>query len=174
MKYLCLAYYNPEKFAAMAPTDLQALVSQCPTKDAELKGTGKLIVSASLEGPQAAFALRPRSGRAHVTGGPYAEAKEMVGGFFIIEAADKDEAVRVASLHPAATLGEAVGGVRCIRLGFLSRHWENRFLREGGDSRAFANRRRHGLDSDEGPIRMAFRSGKAALAFGLSCPIYGA
>ena len=52
MKYLCLAYYNPEKFAAMAPADVQALVSQCPAKDAELKKTGRLVVSASLEGPR--------------------------------------------------------------------------------------------------------------------------
>lgn len=109
MKYLCLAYYNPKKFAALAPADVQALVSQCPAKDAELKKTGRLVVSASLEGPQAAFALRPRGGKPQVTDGPYAEAKEMVGGFFIIEAADRDEAVRVASLHPAATLGESVG-----------------------------------------------------------------
>jgi len=109
MKYLCLAYYNPEKFAALAPADVQALVSQCPAKDAELKKTGRLVVSASLEGPQDAFALRPRGGKPQVTDGPYAEAKEMVGGFFIIEAADRDEAVRVASLHPAATLGESVG-----------------------------------------------------------------
>lgn len=109
MKYLCLAYYDPEKFAALAPAEVQALVSQCPAKDAELKKTGRLVVSASLEGPQAAFALRPRGGKPQVTDGPYTEAKELVGGFFIIEAADRDEAVRVASLHPAATLGEHVG-----------------------------------------------------------------
>ena len=58
---------------------------------------------------QLAFALRPRNGKPAVTDGPYAEARELVGGFFIIEAADKDEAVRVASLHPAAALGESVG-----------------------------------------------------------------
>lgn len=120
MKYLCLAYYNPEKFAAMAPADVQALVSQCPAKDLELKATGKLVVSASLGGPQGAFALRPRGGKPAVTDGPYAEAKEMVGGFFIIEAVDKDEAVRVASLHPAATLGESVGwGIEVHPIGFF-------------------------------------------------------
>lgn len=75
----------------------------------QLKETGRLLVSASLGGPQAAFALRPRGGKPQVTDGPYAEAKEMVGGFFIIEAADRDEAIRTASLHPAATLGEQVG-----------------------------------------------------------------
>lgn len=120
MKYLCLAYYNPEKFAAMAPADVQALVSQCPAKDAELKATGKLVVSASLQDPPATFALRPRNGKPAVTDGPYAEAKELVGGFFIIEAADKDEAVRVASLHPAATLGERVGwGIEVHPIGFF-------------------------------------------------------
>ncbi len=65
----------------MAPADVQALGSQCPAKDAELKATGKLVVSASLQGPQAAFALRPRSSKPAMTDGPYAEAKEMVGGF---------------------------------------------------------------------------------------------
>ncbi len=66
------------------------------------------------------MSLRPRGGRPAVTDGPYAEAKEMVGGFFIIEAADKDEAVRVASLHPAATLGESVGwGIELHPIGFF-------------------------------------------------------
>jgi hypothetical protein len=120
MKFLCLAYYNPKAFEAMAPADVQALVSQCPAKDAELKATGKLLVSASLDGPVPTFALRPRNGKPHLTDGPYAEAKEMVGGFFIIEAEDKDEAVRVASLHPAATLGEAVGwGIEVHPIGFF-------------------------------------------------------
>ena len=62
MKYFCLAYYNPEKFAPMAPADLQALVSQCPAKDAELKKNRRVVVSAALEGPQAVFVLRPRGG----------------------------------------------------------------------------------------------------------------
>lgn len=53
--------------------------------------------------------MRPRSGKTQVTDGPYAEAKEMVGGFFIIKAADREEAVRVASLHSAATLGGECG-----------------------------------------------------------------
>jgi hypothetical protein len=90
---------------------------------------GQLLVSASLEGPQAAFALRPRGGKPQITDGPYAEAKEMVGGFFIIEAADRDEAVRVASLHPAATLG--VGwGIEVHPIGFSSRPQQNRSLRQ--------------------------------------------
>lgn len=120
MKFLCLAYYDPAKFAALRPDEVQALVSQCPPKDAQLKESGHLLVSASLEGPQAAFALRPRGGQPALTDGPYAETKEMVGGFFIIEAADRDEAVRIASLHPAATLGEQVGwGIELHPIGFF-------------------------------------------------------
>src|SRR3954467_1067 len=107
MKYLCLAYYNPTEFAAMAPADLQALVSQCPAKDEQLKATGQLRVSASLGEP--AMRLQPRGGKATRVDGPFAEAKELVGGFFIIEAHSPDEALRLASIHPAATLGENVG-----------------------------------------------------------------
>ena len=60
------------------------------------------------------------TGKPAVTDGPYAEARELVGGFFIIEAADKDEAVRVASLHSAATLGESVGwGIEVHPIGFF-------------------------------------------------------
>lgn len=109
MRYLCLAYYDPKKFAAMAPAEVQALVSQCPAKDAELRATGRLLISASLQGAEAVVALRPRGGKPQVTDGPYTEAKEMVGGFFIIEAAGRDEALRLAALHPAATLGEQAG-----------------------------------------------------------------
>ncbi|MDI1268691.1 MAG: YciI family protein [Polaromonas sp.] len=66
--------------------------------------------------------LRPAlsHGKPAVTDVPCAEAKDLVGGFFIINAADRDEAVRVASLHPAATLGESVGwGIEVHPIGFF-------------------------------------------------------
>jgi hypothetical protein len=123
MKYLCLPYYEPEKFAAMAPAEVQALVSQCPARDAELRKTGKLVVSASLDGPEAAFCLRPRGGKPQITDGPYTESKELVGGFFIIEAGDRQEAIRIASIHPAATLGEQVGwGIEIHPIGFFAQY----------------------------------------------------
>ena len=120
MRYLCLAYYDPKKFAAMAPAEVKALVSQCPAKDAELRATGKLLFSASLQGADAVTAVRPQGGKPQVTDGPYTEAKELVGGFFIIEAVDRDEALRLASLHPAATLGEQVGwGIELHPIGMI-------------------------------------------------------
>ena len=53
--------------------------------------------------------MRPRKGKVSITDGPFTETKEQIGSFFIVEAADLDEAVRVASNHPVAHLGEQVG-----------------------------------------------------------------
>jgi hypothetical protein len=118
MKYLCLAYYDPEKMDALPPDELKAMVSQCPPRDAELKATGRLVLSASLQDRNKTISMRPRAGQPTVTDGPFAEAKELVGGFFIIEAADRKEAIRIASLHPAATLGEQAGwGIELLPIG---------------------------------------------------------
>lgn len=108
MKYLCLAYYDVQKFAALPPIELEAIVSRCPPHDEALRESGHLVVQASLS-EKTATTVRPRNGKPTVTDGPFVETKEQVGGFFIIEARDLNEAIRVASKHPAAHLGEAVG-----------------------------------------------------------------
>ena len=109
MKYLGLAYFTPEKFDAMSPADVEALVSQCPALDEKMRATGKVLVSASLGDLEGWRTLRPQAGKTQVSDGPYTESKEVVGGLFIIEADSHDEALRIASMHPAATLGEAGG-----------------------------------------------------------------
>ena len=110
MKYLCLAYYEDKKFEALSKAEVNAIVSQCQPYDEALRASGHLVVSASLEKPVGATtSLRPRNGKVSVTDGPFAETKEQVGGFFIIEARDLNEAIRVASHHPAAHLGERLG-----------------------------------------------------------------
>ncbi len=123
MKYLGLAYFTPEKFAAMAPDDVKKLVGQCPAMDEQMRATGKVLVSASLGDLDSWMTLRPRSGKTHVSDGPYTESKEVAGGLFIIEADSRDEALRIASMHPAATLGEEAGwAVELIPMDFyLSR-----------------------------------------------------
>ena len=123
VKYLGLAYFTPDKFAAMAPDDVKALVSQCPPLDEKMRATGKVLVSASLGDLKSWRTLRPRNGEMHVSDGPYTESKEVVGGLFIIEADSEDEALRIAAMHPAATLGEGGGwAVELIPMGFyLSR-----------------------------------------------------
>jgi hypothetical protein len=84
------------------------MVRECAPHDQELRATGRMISVASLQ-HRAHVTLRPtRSGRS-VTDGPFVEAKEVVGSFFIIEADDADEAVRLASLHPAARVRPDLG-----------------------------------------------------------------
>jgi len=109
MKYLGLAYFTPERFAAMTPDEVKALVSQCPELDEKMRATGKVLVSASLGDLENWRTLRPRGGKTRISDGPYTESKEVVGGLFIIEADNQEEALRIASMHPAATLGEAGG-----------------------------------------------------------------
>jgi len=109
MKYLCLAYYDEKAFAALSKAEVDALVSQCPAYDDELRKSGHLVMQASLGPVRATAVLRPSNGKPSFTDGPFAETKEQVGGFFIIEARDLNEAIRVASKHPAANLGEHVG-----------------------------------------------------------------
>ena len=109
MKYLCLAYYDGKKFDALSKEELQALTSQCPAHDEELRRSGHLLLQASLGALEATTTIRPRNGRPWITDGPFTETKEQVGGFFMIEARDLNEAIRVASKHPAALLGEHVG-----------------------------------------------------------------
>jgi hypothetical protein len=109
MKYLCLAYYNEKAFDALSRTEVDELVSQCPAYDEALSNSGHLVIQASLGSTRATTTVRPRNGKPLVTDGPFIETKEQVGGFFIIEARDLNEAIRVASKHPAANIGEQVG-----------------------------------------------------------------
>lgn len=109
MKYLCLGYYDVEKFQALPPAELDAIVKECSAHDEALKRTGKVTVIASMAMPEEWKSIRPASGKPMVTDGPFTEAKEVAGAFFIVEAKDMAEAVEIASMHPAAHLGESVG-----------------------------------------------------------------
>ncbi|WP_259302911.1 YciI family protein [Thermomonas sp. S9] len=83
-----------------------------------MRATGKVRLSASLGDLDTWATLRPRDGNTHVSDGPYAEAKEVVG-LFIIEADSRDEALRLAAMHPAAQIGEEGGwAVELIPLEF--------------------------------------------------------
>lgn len=107
MKYLCLLYGDRKKMEALTKPEFEALVAQCAPLDAELKKTGKMVMVESLEWD--ATTIRTRNGEMLVTDGPFIETKETVGSVMIIEAKDLDEAIRVASMHPAARLGEQGG-----------------------------------------------------------------
>jgi hypothetical protein len=109
MKYLCLGYYDEKKFNSLPRNELHTLVNQCQPHDQALHNSGQLDMVASLAAPHSSASLRPKNGEPSITDGPYAETKEQVGAFFIIDARDLNDAIRVASKHPAAHLGEEVG-----------------------------------------------------------------
>ena len=130
MKYLCLAYYDEKKFDVLAKTELDAIVSECPPHDAALRKSGRLVAVASLASARISKSVRPKNGKPSITDGPFAETKEQIGAFFIIEARDLDEAVQVASQHPAAHLGEDVGWGIDVRP--IERFEQPKHFRRGG------------------------------------------
>jgi hypothetical protein len=109
MKYLCLGYYDQEKFNALPNEELEAIVKKCRSHDAALLATGKVMLVGSLSMPQYWKSIRPGGEKPAVTDGPFTEAKELVGAFFIVDAKNLNEAVEIASKHPAAHLGAHVG-----------------------------------------------------------------
>jgi hypothetical protein len=108
MRYLCLGYYSPERFDALSEDDRKALAERCRPHDEAFNATGKVVAVASLEHGKGAH-IRPTASGPSVTDGPFAEAREVVGSYFLIEADDLEEAVRIASLHPAARIGREMG-----------------------------------------------------------------
>jgi len=107
MKYLCLAYGDQKKMAALTKAEFEALVAKCRVHDEELHKSGHFVQSESLE--WGVTTVRSRNGKVVVTDGPFVETREVVGGLIVIEARDLNEAIRIASLHPAAHLGESLG-----------------------------------------------------------------
>jgi hypothetical protein len=108
VRYLCLGYYDTAAYDRLSEADRLAMARECAPHDAELRATGRMLSVASLaHGVHAT--LRPSESGTSVTDGPFAEAKEMVGSFFVIEADDMEDAVRVASLHPAARVRSDLG-----------------------------------------------------------------
>src|SRR5690625_2703602 len=105
MKYLCLAYEEEQLFHDMSEADWQSLRRETLEYVEHLRERGHLIDARPLQGARTASTLRVRDGRLSVTDGPFAETKEQIGGVFLIEAADFDEAVSIASKWPSARLG---------------------------------------------------------------------
>jgi hypothetical protein len=98
--------YNEEKMLnAMPRSEFQALVSAHLAYDDELRRSGHYLESAALEEEHAATIVRVRNGKMSVTDGPFAETKEQLGGFYLIEARDLNEAIQVASKIPSARTG---------------------------------------------------------------------
>jgi hypothetical protein len=105
MKYLCLVYIEEKKLDALSKGELDALVDESLDYDEVLRRSGHYIASDALQTVQTATTLRVRNGKVSTTDGPFAETKEQLGGFILIEARDLNDAIRVAAKIPPARLG---------------------------------------------------------------------
>ncbi|QWP78152.1 YciI family protein [Lysobacter sp. K5869] len=105
MKYLVMIYNDDELIEALPDGEYATMMRGCIRHADELREDGTLKDSQMLAPPAQAVSLRTRGGRTTFLDGPFAEAKEYLGGFNLIEAADMDEAVRIAQQFPWSRTG---------------------------------------------------------------------
>ena len=105
MQYLVLIYTDDALLDALPAGDYDRMMRGCLVHADELRDDGVLLESQQLEAAATAKSVRIRNGRTTITDGPFAETKEVLGGFNLIEASDMDEAVRIASEFPWAQVG---------------------------------------------------------------------
>jgi hypothetical protein len=106
MKYLCLAYEAEATFAHMPADQWEALREETLAYVETLRRSGHLVLTNALQSAATAATLRVRNGKVSVTDGPFIETKEQLGGFFLIEAVDLNEAIQVAAKWPGARFGD--------------------------------------------------------------------
>ena len=105
MKFLFTIYHDEKALDDMPADEMQALVDSALDYDEDIRRSGHYIVSNALQRARTARTLRVRGGKVSITDGPFAETKEQLGGFFLIEARDMDEACAVAARFPPARIG---------------------------------------------------------------------
>ena len=105
MKFMLLIYNEDALLEALPAGEADDMMRTCLSHADELARDGVLLESQMLEDAGTARSVRIRNGRMTATDGPFAEAKEVLGGFNVIEAADMDEAVRIAAEFPWARTG---------------------------------------------------------------------
>ena len=105
MKFLFLIYHEEKILDTMPAKEMETLVDSALEYDDEIRRSGHYIVSNALQRARTARTIRVRGGKATVTDGPFAETKEQLGGFFLIEAKDIEEACAVAARFPPARIG---------------------------------------------------------------------
>jgi hypothetical protein len=98
MKYLCLVYLEEQKLRAVPDRE-------CQTCGDGLRASGVLVAAEALKPVDTATTVRVRNGKVAITDGPFAETKEQLAGFYLIDASDLDEAIQVAAKIPPAREG---------------------------------------------------------------------
>lgn len=105
MRYLCLVHIDGAAIGALNETEDKELTRRSIEYDNDLERRGVYITSNALQGPETARIVRARNGKVSTTDGPYAETKEHLGGFILIEASGMDEAVEIAANIPVGQYG---------------------------------------------------------------------
>lgn len=105
MKYLCLVYYDEKMMQEKSQQDWDALNRECINCRDNLINSGHYLDGAPLLSTDTATTLRMRDGNPLLTDGPFAETKEQLAGFYMLEARDMNEAIRLAEKIPPARYG---------------------------------------------------------------------
>ena len=105
MRYLCLIYDDERAMAAMAKPEADAFMGEYFTFTEGVKASGHYVAGEALHPVSTATTLRIRHGKTSTTDGPFAETKEQLGGFYLIEAADLNAALQIAAKIPSARTG---------------------------------------------------------------------
>src|SRR5262249_23618272 len=105
MRYLCQVYVEEKRLEALSKSELDVLLRDSAGYNDLLQRSGHLSLALALEPVRTATTIRVLAGRAQALDGPFAETREQLGGFILIEAADLDDALRVAAKIPMAKLG---------------------------------------------------------------------
>lgn len=105
MRYLCLIYDEERKMGAMSQSESEAFMGEYVAFTDGIRKSGHYLGGEALQPVQTATTVRVRNGKASATDGPFAETKEQLGGYYLIDARDLNDAIQVASRIPSARLG---------------------------------------------------------------------
>jgi hypothetical protein len=113
MRYLCLIYDEEKRLGTMSKSESDAFMGEYFAFTERIRNSGHYLGGEALQPIQMATTVRVRNGKVSSTDGPFAETKEQLGGFYLINARDLNDAIQVASKIPSARLGSVE--VRPIR-----------------------------------------------------------
>lgn len=105
MKYLCLIYDEEKTVAAMSASENEAFMAEYFAFTEDITRSGHMVSGDALQPVSTATTVRVRNGRISTTDGPFAETKEQLGGYYLIEARDLNDAIQVAARIPSARIG---------------------------------------------------------------------
>ncbi|HEX2209136.1 MAG TPA: YciI family protein [Longimicrobium sp.] len=105
MRYLCLIYGEERDREAMPGSESDAYLAECMTAEEAIRAGGHHLAGEALHPAATATIVRIRNGKLSTTDGPFAETREQLGGFYLIEARDLNEAIQVAARIPSARTG---------------------------------------------------------------------